>query len=969
MQLAKNFLFALMGFLMSLQLSAQRTNFGSKVIYDNIQGDVEYSIDEYLDQVNERLSLSPHCGFDLVKNWTDYIGYEHHRMTQTFEKIPLEGAMFIIHSQNGIVRSSNGHLVKGRFPSSSNSIDEVEAWKTVRKAYKDYIFYQDIPGMEEWLKEQKNDPSASFLSEPKLVFLDPTYSGKAENYRLVWKFDIYTKKEIDHELVYVDAQFGEIFHVRSLTTSGCFNHDHQGCSHEATNISCEMVVPTAGAGYTYYNGIKEFIADSVGPSRFRLLDNTRGGGIRTLHTNNRTDTVFATEFIDDDNFWDLRNQGNSAAAIDAHWAATQTYDFWKNEYNYSSFDNVGTRMTSYVHWDVGWFNAVWNGTFARFGDGNGDPLTYIDITAHEFTHGLTGNSAGLIYSYESGALNESFSDIFGTAVEFEALGDTAPWTLGIPTSPFRDMSNPQARNHPDTYKGRFWAGGVGDNGGVHTNSGVQNYWFYLLSEGGSGVNDNGDAYLVDSLGMKKAAAIAFRNLTTYLVPSSNYYEARIGSLMSAIDLYGECSPEVIAVAQAWAAVGVGGPLDPMNIQPDIQLVSSDLVVGSCNTGDIQLQADIRLNISGCNQKISNAEVIGIGYQVDDSPPVVEILTLNNDVNEGDVFQYQFQQPPSFSDIKKHEVNIWVEYDGDSFLGNDTLYSQPYQIPITYHTSPASMVFVRPNTAPDSFYIEQNENSVAGVSFTGRNPIYRDRFGFEMTGARASLRNVDPGFSEREVFNNNHNFGAKICFCVDATSWKDVHVAFDRRQTFSSVYVFRYRRDVPELVSSMRLMLNGQQIGDLYHPTTYTEDPWERDTVPISQVAGSSFEFCFEGRHFIDRATDNTFGRGTSGDYTFLDKIIFFDPDAVSNKNVTLVDMNVQPNPGSDQVWITMDQSEMRLMESLQVTNQLGEVVLTQKISQNVDQRIGVNTENLVPGVYFIQLRGNKQLGVAKWVKE
>ena len=217
----------------------------------------------------------------------------------------------------------------------------------------------------------------------------------------------------------------------------------------------------------------------------------------------------------------------------------------------------------FVHVDNDWTNATWNGMFARFGDGGGndDPLTALDVVAHEYTHGLTDFTADLVYMDEPGALNESYSDIYGTAVEFFADPATAEWMIGedfIATGGFRSMNDPKSLGDPDTYLGANWVTGAGDNGGVHTNSGVQNYWFYLLTVGGSGLNDNTEYYEVEGLGMDSAAVIAYQNLAYYLMVNSQYIDARMGGIQSARDLYGECSDAVSSVTNAWHAVGVGG---------------------------------------------------------------------------------------------------------------------------------------------------------------------------------------------------------------------------------------------------------------------------------------------------------------------------------------------------------------------------------------------------------------------------
>jgi Thermolysin metallopeptidase, alpha-helical domain/Concanavalin A-like lectin/glucanases superfamily/Secretion system C-terminal sorting domain len=183
-------------------------------------------------------------------------------------------------------------------------------------------------------------------------------------------------------------------------------------------------------------------------------------------------------------------------------------------------------------------------------------------------------NGGLIYQGESGALNESFSDIFGTCVEFNNSA-TPNWQIGEGVTikkPFlRSMSNPKTsllqysyglssfdERQPNTYKKTLWqsTSSNDDYGGVHTNSGVQNYWFYLLCQGGSGTNDNNVAYNVTGIGIAAAQKIVYRSLTTYLSPRSTYLDAFYGSLQAAIDSFGKNSTQYIAVRKAWQAVGV-----------------------------------------------------------------------------------------------------------------------------------------------------------------------------------------------------------------------------------------------------------------------------------------------------------------------------------------------------------------------------------------------------------------------------
>ena len=219
---------------------------------------------------------------------------------------------------------------------------------------------------------------------------------------------------------------------------------------------------------------------------------------------------------------------------------------------------------------------IWDNAFWDLGDSDFDLiqigrtasdssyLAALDIIGHEFTHGVVASEANLIYEREPGALNESFADIFGTMVEKYVEPSNWNWILGsqvFNSYPFlRSMSNPHEYLQPSTYLTDFYWHDLTDSRdfyGVHTNSGVQNHWFYLLSDGGS---QNG--VTVAAIGTDKAAKIAYYNLCFYLTAQSGYPAARNGSISAATYLYGECSNECQQVRNAWAAVGVGTAATP-----------------------------------------------------------------------------------------------------------------------------------------------------------------------------------------------------------------------------------------------------------------------------------------------------------------------------------------------------------------------------------------------------------------------
>lgn len=265
-------------------------------------------------------------------------------------------------------------------------------------------------------------------------------------------------------------------------------------------------------------------------------------------------------------------------ALDVHWGMEVSYDFYLDAFNRDSFDGNGSLIKQYLNPQISDFlnagypnnasalGSPYNIMSYGIGDGiNMNPMVGLDVEGHEFTHLVVNNNGngGLVYEGESGALNESFADIFGTCIEYYS-GINPDWTIGEDVEimqPYtRSMSNPNSREHPDTYNGQHWINPANldyDNGGVHINSGVQNYWFYLLSQGGSGTNDLGNFYSVSGIGLSEASQIAYRNLVTYLGSNATYGDTYWGSLQSTEDLYGITSSQYDAVKQAWYAVGIG----------------------------------------------------------------------------------------------------------------------------------------------------------------------------------------------------------------------------------------------------------------------------------------------------------------------------------------------------------------------------------------------------------------------------
>ena len=197
--------------------------------------------------------------------------------------------------------------------------------------------------------------------------------------------------------------------------------------------------------------------------------------------------------------------------------------FIRSYHSRDSIDGAGMQLKSYVHYSSGYCNAFWNGSVMTYGDGC--MLVVDDVVAHEMTHGVTSYTSGLIYSYQSGAINEAFSDIWGEWVDLTngSGNDTAGvrWAIGEDTSigAIRDMKDPTLYGDPDKMSSPNYYHGTGDNGGVHTNSGVGNKAAYLITDG-----DTFNGYTVYGIGIDKAAKIFWEAQNNILSSGAQYVD-------------------------------------------------------------------------------------------------------------------------------------------------------------------------------------------------------------------------------------------------------------------------------------------------------------------------------------------------------------------------------------------------------------------------------------------------------------
>ena len=508
------------------------TNLPLHVSFDE---SVHLSNTQFLDWMDQELIKNKEISFSSLKITHDNLGFTHNRMQQLFKGYKIEGAVIVTHSKNNEVKSFNGDWFKDISVSNAISISEKQALQYAlnKVGAKKYKWENKLE--EAHMREALHNSNFSYAPVGELCIVTNSDSKtKVITYSYAYKFNIYAEEPLYRANVYIDAASGKILSEQNLICT----------------------IDAVGSANTKYSGIKTITTDSYA-SGYRLRETGRGQGIETYNLSNSS-TYTNTDFSNATNNWTITT--NDQAAEDAHYGAESTYDYYMQTYNRNSIDGNGYKLLNYVHYQTNYANAFWDGTRMTYGDGNVSQgfniMTALDVCGHEITHGVVENTAAL-GSGEAGALNEAFADIFGTCVEWFARPTQHDWEMGKDISTtgtgLRNFANPKSHQQPNTYLGTYWD----PNGEVHKNDGPCIYWFYLLSVGGTGTNDNSQAYNVSAITMAKASAIAYRALTTYMTPSTSYADVRNYTIQAAKDLYGACSNEVIQTTNAWYAVGVG----------------------------------------------------------------------------------------------------------------------------------------------------------------------------------------------------------------------------------------------------------------------------------------------------------------------------------------------------------------------------------------------------------------------------
>jgi len=518
-----------------------------------------------VNHLGEWLGTDSDHTFQLIKENIDELGIKHSVFQHYYKGVKVMDDVLLIHQKNGKLTYVNGEIIT-KINASVNQQVTSEKIKSIilSDLNVDKIKMSDIE--EVFAKVDKGRTSEVYhTSKVEILSLKPSLQS----------FVYY----IDNATQSIVKKISKVYHTDTPSLSS-----------------------------TYYKGDQALTVDSDN-GLFRLKDNARN-----IHTRDGTNLDIDTVnggFINHAEYTNTVanfTANETKPPVEVHWAMEKSYDYYINRHNRNSYDGNGSKIDNFYNFDFGangGLNAaaldtnMYGGIVAMlYGNGSflgnsiWNPVVGLDVAGHEYSHLVIGRngSGGLTYQGESGAINESIADMMGAAIEFYS-GIGPNWTIGEgivkpnafdpnPSPYMRNMSDPNnvqgalLSKQPDTYGGAFWADPTNlnvDKGGVHINSGVGNYWFYLLSNGGMGVNDIGNTYNVTGITIQKAERIIYRALTNYLTPNTTFMDALNATKQAVTDLYGATSIEQQQNVNAWYAVGLGNGILSTNDDVQTQL--------------------------------------------------------------------------------------------------------------------------------------------------------------------------------------------------------------------------------------------------------------------------------------------------------------------------------------------------------------------------------------------------------------
>ncbi len=577
---------------------------------------LDIQIQDYLQELAPALEIrDPKQEFTIQRSETDELGQTHIRLQQVFNTVPIYGAEVILHASQGQINVFNGtSYATPTLKSVTPSLNTTLALNKVQEDLRAKKVKINTLTEKEKTLVSKITPSLVIYIQDKKAYL-------------AWHLTVYPNVMNRYEY-FVDAQTGEVINSynHSCNLMACtkveaspqpspkgrgrvaLTPSPSGRSEEelftpspSGRVGVGLPTPSpsgrVGVGLlppldgpttanaldlfsvsqkinTYQVGSKYYLIDATRPmfnATASKLPDDPNGAVWTLDALNNSPAKGNFEF---DHVTSSNNSWSNPKAISAHTNAVKAYEYFRTTHARNSINGTGGSVVSLIRVadedGSAMDNAFWNGEAMFYGDGNkafSALAKALDVAGHEISHGVVQNTANLEYQGESGAMNESFADIFGAMIDRDdwRMGEDVVKTAYFPTGCLRNLSDPNNGGTSIADAGKGWQPskvsqqykGTQDNGGVHINSGITNFAFYKIAT---------------SITKEKAEKIFYRALSKYLVKSSKFIDLRAAAVQAATDLYSASGSEVAATNTAFneAGIGSGGTTTGDNYQNDVK---------------------------------------------------------------------------------------------------------------------------------------------------------------------------------------------------------------------------------------------------------------------------------------------------------------------------------------------------------------------------------------------------------------
>jgi Zn-dependent metalloprotease len=941
---------------------------------------------QYVASLQPASMTEPLAEFTVTNVKTDAQGNMHVRMQQVFRGIPVYGAEMIAHTQNGAFDMLNGRYYPT--PALENVTPALDAARAIEQV-KMAIGTDKVKNT--WTPEELQIIGEQPFTSELVVY----HAGRKLNAeRLAWHIVAHANL-MSREVYFVDALTGEIIHHFDNT---CNVAGHHHVKSEVGSAKCEVVSVTSEDGALVDGPVTATGNDLLGVSRSFgawqsgsqiVLEDASKFMFNNSASSMPNDPVGALITVDALNTSPENQSGfnyslitsnsttfNNTTAVSGHWNSIKSYDYFKNTFNRNSIDGGGGNIIAFVNVSEGdgssMENAYWNGAAMWYGNGGSifkKLARGLDVGGHEMTHGVVEKTANLEYQDESGALNESFADVFGVMI------DRDDWNIGedvmqngvTPNNVLRSLSDP---HNGVSSSSQWWQpnhtneqySGNDDNGGVHINSGIPNHAFYLFANA-SGV------------GKEKAEQVYYKALDDYLVKSSQFIDARIAVIQAATDLYG--SAVANEAASAFAQVGIGNAPGGNYLGQLTPNPGSDLIL--CISND-----DQNLDIA----RGSDGSVLGSIYtdgvrsrpSISDDGSQIAFVNADGDIILVDLVYSQNQIFPTVNPPYSADPiwrNVAISKDGT------------YLAAITEDADNIIYIADLSSVLGDTYAYElynptYSENTVTGevqyadvleFDYSGENLMY-DAFN-DLSNGTTDLSYWDIGFLQ---FKENGNF-------VTAAETPFISKLFTGLPENTSVGDPTFAKNSP-YVLAFDFFANDGSFYDIYGVNSETGDNdvivsdngdlgWPSYTTLDNGLLHQSPDIFGDYDLYVQGVAANKItGQGNAILHVISRQqgVWFANGDrnlqvGTGELNASALQLSVAPNPTSDFVRVQL-QSVANASAQVTISNLLGETLQSQTVQlANGANQFDLSLKMLPVGTYLVRIATEKTGAVVKVVKQ